>query len=152
MPTGTPLGDPPLIQMISSDPVLKDTKLIAEAWDCDGLNQARRAAPRRRSARRADGGLSARARTLERRLPPGTRPTPPHLAPLTHTLPHPPPCRQVGAFPHYGRWSEWNGHFRDTVRQFVKGTDGPWVGNLASVLCGSPHVYVAAPGEQDWCV
>lgn len=27
---------------------------------------------------------------------------------------------QVGAFPHYGRWSEWNGHFRDTVRQFVK--------------------------------
>lgn len=37
-------------------------KLIAEAWDCDGLNQ-------------------------------------------------------VGAFPHYGgRWSEWNGTFRDTVR------------------------------------
>ena len=28
---------------------------------------------------------------------------------------------QVGAFPHYGgRWSEWNGHFRDTVRQFIK--------------------------------
>ena len=57
---------------------------------------------------------------------------------------------QVGAFPHYGRWSEWNGHFRDTVRQFVKGTEGPWVGNLASVLCGSPHIYVAEPGEQDW--
>lgn len=31
-----------------------------------------------------------------------------------------PPPPQVGAFPHYGRWSEWNGHFRDTVRQFVK--------------------------------
>lgn len=41
MPTGTPLGDPPLIELISSDPVLKDTKLIAEAWDCDGLNQVR---------------------------------------------------------------------------------------------------------------
>lgn len=39
VPTGTPLTDPPLIEMISSDPVLKDTKLIAEAWDCDGLNQ-----------------------------------------------------------------------------------------------------------------
>lgn len=23
---------------------------------------------------------------------------------------------------------------------------------MASVLCGSPHIYVAAPGEQDWCV
>ena len=41
VPTGTPLSDPPLIDMISADPVLKDTKLIAEAWDCDGLNQAR---------------------------------------------------------------------------------------------------------------
>ena len=27
----------------------------------------------------------------------------------------------MGAFPHYGgRWAEWNGHFRDTVRQFIK--------------------------------
>jgi isoamylase len=42
VPTGTPLQDPPLIDMISSDPVLKDTKLIAEAWDCDGLNQVGR--------------------------------------------------------------------------------------------------------------
>ena len=48
VPTGTPLSDPPLIEMISSDPVLKDTKLIAEAWDCDGLNQAR--GPRRGAA------------------------------------------------------------------------------------------------------
>ena len=41
VPTGTPLPDPPLIEMISEDPVLRGTKLIAEAWDCDGLNQAR---------------------------------------------------------------------------------------------------------------
>ncbi len=40
-PTGTPLSDPPLVEMISEDPVLRNTKLIAEAWDCDGLNQAR---------------------------------------------------------------------------------------------------------------
>lgn len=38
-PTGTPLSDPPLIEMISEDPVLRNTKLIAEAWDCDGLFQ-----------------------------------------------------------------------------------------------------------------
>lgn len=66
VPTGTPLTDPPVIEMISEDPVLRSCKLIAEAWDCDGLNQ-------------------------------------------------------VGAFPHYGgQWAEWNGHFRDTVRQFIK--------------------------------
>ncbi len=66
VPTGTPLTDPPVIEMISEDPVLRNCKLIAEAWDCDGLNQ-------------------------------------------------------VGAFPHYGgQWAEWNGHFRDTIRQFVK--------------------------------
>lgn len=66
VPTGTPLTDPPLIEQISEDPVLRSCKLIAEAWDCDGLNQ-------------------------------------------------------VGAFPHYGgQWAEWNGHFRDAVRQFIK--------------------------------
>jgi len=28
---------------------------------------------------------------------------------------------QVGAFPHFGgRWSEWNGKFRDVVRNFIK--------------------------------
>jgi isoamylase len=39
VPTGTPLSDPPLIAAISEDPVLRDTKMIAEAWDCDGLYQ-----------------------------------------------------------------------------------------------------------------
>ncbi len=39
VPTGTPLADPPLVEAISEDPVLRNTKLIAEAWDCDGLNQ-----------------------------------------------------------------------------------------------------------------
>lgn len=95
-PTGMPLADPPLIAAISSDPVLAKTKLIAEAWDCDGLNQ-------------------------------------------------------VGGFPHYGgRWSEWNGHFRDAVRQFIKGTDGNWAGAFAAAICGSPELYGGEPGEDDW--
>lgn len=96
-PTGTPLSDPPLIDAISEDPILRNTKLIAEAWDCDGLNQ-------------------------------------------------------VGAFPHYGgRWSEWNGRFRDTVRHFIKGSDGPWAGDFASAICGSPNIYSNpnAP-DTDW--
>jgi isoamylase len=37
VPTGTPLSDPPLVEAIAEDPVLRGTKLIAEAWDCDGL-------------------------------------------------------------------------------------------------------------------
>ncbi|GIL94491.1 hypothetical protein Vretimale_670, partial [Volvox reticuliferus] len=97
VPTGTPLPDPPLVEAISEDPVLRNTKLIAEAWDCDGLNQ-------------------------------------------------------VGAFPHYGgRWSEWNGKFRDVVRNFIKGTDGPWAGDFASAVCGSPNIYAnSQPPENDW--
>jgi isoamylase len=44
VPTGTPLSDPPLISAISEDPVLRETKMIAEAWDCDGLYQVHTAA------------------------------------------------------------------------------------------------------------
>ncbi|KAL3147709.1 Iron-sulfur assembly protein 1 [Trebouxia sp. C0010 RCD-2024] len=97
VPTGTPLTDPPVIEMISEDPVLRSCKLIAEAWDCDGLNQ-------------------------------------------------------VGAFPHYGgQWAEWNGHFRDTVRQFIKGTDGPWAAAFAQAMSGSPALYSQTePAEGEW--
>ncbi|GAB0492018.1 hypothetical protein MMPV_003277 [Pyropia vietnamensis] len=47
---------------------------------------------------------------------------------------------QVGTFPHYGVWSEWNGKFRDVVRQFVKGDHG-LKGVFASRLCGSQDMY-----------
>jgi len=95
--TGTPLTRPPLIEAISEDPILRGTKLIAEAWDC---------------------------------------------GPLT----------QVGAFPHYGgRWAEWNGKFRDTVRTFIKGTEGPWAAAFASAMSGSPDIYSATQApDDDW--
>ncbi|CAL9041623.1 isoamylase 1, chloroplastic-like isoform X1 [Musa acuminata AAA Group] len=83
--TGTPVGGPPLIEMISNDPILCKVKLIAEAWDAGGLYQ-------------------------------------------------------VGSFPHSGIWSEWNGQYRDIVRQFIKGTDG-FAGAFAQCLCGSPNLY-----------
>ncbi|CAI0387282.1 unnamed protein product [Linum tenue] len=91
--TGTPLGSPPLIDMISNDPVLRDVKLIAEAWDAGGLYQ-------------------------------------------------------VGTFPHWCIWSEWNGKYRDVVRQFIKGTDG-FSGAFAECLCGSPNLYQAG-GRKPW--
>jgi glycogen operon protein len=47
---------------------------------------------------------------------------------------------QVGAFPNYGRWSEWNGKYRDTVRRYLKGEPNI-VGELATRLIGSPDLY-----------
>jgi glycogen operon protein len=46
---------------------------------------------------------------------------------------------QVGTFPSWGRWCEWNGPFRDDVRQFLRG-DG-FASNLASRLAGSADLY-----------
>jgi glycogen operon protein len=37
--TGSPLSDPPILWMIESDPILVNTKIIAEAWDAAGLYQ-----------------------------------------------------------------------------------------------------------------
>jgi glycogen operon protein len=47
---------------------------------------------------------------------------------------------QVGHFPAYGRWAEWNGKYRDCVRKFLKGDEGQ-VGELAQRLSGSPDLY-----------
>ena len=84
-PDGTPLPNPPLLEQLAHDPILRHTKLIAEAWDAAGLYQ-------------------------------------------------------VGNFPNYGRWAEWNGKYRDTVRRFVKGEPG-LVGELATRMAGSPDLY-----------
>jgi isoamylase len=84
---GAPLPNPPLLQSIAYDPVLRHCRLIAEAWDAGGLYQ-------------------------------------------------------VGKFPDYGRWSEWNGRYRDTVRRFVKG-DAGMAGLMADALSGSHDLYAA---------
>jgi glycogen operon protein len=47
---------------------------------------------------------------------------------------------QVGSFPGYGRWAEWNGKYRDCVRRFIKG-DAGLVGEMAQRLNGSPDLY-----------
>lgn len=47
---------------------------------------------------------------------------------------------QVGSFPAYGRWAEWNGKYRDTIRKFLKG-DAQQVGDMAQRLAGSPDLY-----------
>jgi glycogen operon protein len=47
---------------------------------------------------------------------------------------------QVGTFPAFGRWSEWNGKYRDTIRKFLKGDEGQ-VGEMAQRVQGSPDLY-----------
>ncbi len=82
---GSVLSSPPLLEQLAQDPVLAQTKLIAEAWDAAGLYQ-------------------------------------------------------VGSFPAWGRWAEWNGKFRDDIRRFVKGDPG-MAPALATRLLGSPDLY-----------
>lgn len=82
---GAVLANPPLLEGLAADPILANTKLIAEAWDAAGLYQ-------------------------------------------------------VGSFPAWGRWAEWNGRFRDDVRRFIKGDPG-MVPALATRLYGSPDLY-----------
>jgi len=47
---------------------------------------------------------------------------------------------QVGSFPAYGRWAEWNGKYRDAIRRFIKGDEG-LVGEVGQRLQGSPDLY-----------
>ena len=47
---------------------------------------------------------------------------------------------QVGTFPAYGRWTEWNGKYRDTVRRFLRSDEG-MLGKLSQRLQGSPDLY-----------
>ncbi len=84
---GKPSSYPLVIQMITSDPLLANVKLIAEAWDAAGLYQ-------------------------------------------------------VGHFPGDERWLEWNGRYRDNVRQFIKGTDNQ-SGPFAKSLCGSQELFAS---------
>ena len=80
---GTPMMDPPLLDLIAHDAVLGRSILIAEAWDAGGLYQ-------------------------------------------------------VGSFPSWKRWSEWNGKYRDCVRRFIKGDAG----------C-APELYERIGGSED---
>jgi glycogen operon protein len=47
---------------------------------------------------------------------------------------------QVGSFPAYGRWAEWNGKYRDTLRRFLKGDPGE-TGAMSQAVQGSPYLY-----------
>lgn len=47
---------------------------------------------------------------------------------------------QVGSFPSWNRWAEWNGRYRDDMRIFLKGDDG-MAGNAITRITGSRDLY-----------
>lgn len=47
---------------------------------------------------------------------------------------------QVGRFPSWNRWAEWNGRYRDDMRSFLKGDDG-MAGNAITRITGSRDLY-----------
>ncbi len=83
--SGEPLANPPVLESLAYDPLLRDAVLIAEAWDAGGLYQ-------------------------------------------------------VGSFPAYGRWMEWNGRYRDEVRRFLRGEAGLATA-VARRITGSEDIY-----------
>ncbi len=87
---GAVLSNPPIIEMIAKDPVLANTKIIAEAWDAAGLYQ-------------------------------------------------------VGNFPGE-RWAEWNGKYRDNVRNLINGKEGTLKEFLVRFM-GSPDLYKTSARE-----
>ena len=47
---------------------------------------------------------------------------------------------QVGSFPSWNRWSEWNGKYRDDIRRFLKGDSG-LANIIAERISGSHDLY-----------
>ena len=49
---------------------------------------------------------------------------------------------QVGSFPSWGRWAEWNGKYRDAIRRFLKG-DERVLADVKERIAGSPDLYAS---------
>ena len=47
---------------------------------------------------------------------------------------------QVGSFPSWSRWAEWNGRYRDDMRRFLKGDSG-MAGAAMARITGSKDIY-----------
>jgi len=77
----------PLTKRISEDSILRNTKIIAEPWDCGG-------------------------------------------------------AYQIGKFPG-GRWCEWNDHYRDGIRRFIRGDENS-SNEAATRIAGSNDLYASS--------
>jgi len=55
---------------------------------------------------------------------------------------------QVGTFPSWNRWAEWNGRYRDELRCFLKGDNG-FAWNAAERIAGSHDMYNPINGSEN---
>ncbi len=55
---------------------------------------------------------------------------------------------QVGNFPAFSRWSEWNGRYRDDMRRFLKG-DAGLAGTAITRITGSSDLYDPSTRGED---
>lgn len=55
---------------------------------------------------------------------------------------------QVGNFPAFSRWSEWNGRYRDDMRRFLKG-DAGLAGTAITRITGSSDMYDRSTRGED---
>jgi len=55
---------------------------------------------------------------------------------------------QVGNFPAFSRWSEWNGRYRDDMRRFLKG-DAGLAGTAITRITGSSDLYDRSTRGED---
>lgn len=55
---------------------------------------------------------------------------------------------QVGNFPAFSRWSEWNGRYRDDMRRFLKG-DAGLAGTAITRITGSSDIYDRSTRGED---
>ena len=53
---------------------------------------------------------------------------------------------QVGNFPSWNRWAEWNGKYRDCLRRFIKG-GAEWAPELYRRISGSDDMYAGRGAE-----
>lgn len=54
---------------------------------------------------------------------------------------------QVGNFPSWNRWAEWNGRYRDDMRRFLKGDEGVAM-DAAKRIAGSTDLYPVADRQN----
>ena len=55
---------------------------------------------------------------------------------------------QVGSFPSWNRWAEWNGKYRDDLRSFLKG-DGGFASAAVKRIAGSQDMYAMEEREDN---
>lgn len=58
---------------------------------------------------------------------------------------------QVGCFPAWNRWVEWNGKYRDDIRSFLKGDYGK-IEEAANRITGSRDLYHPENKENSFCI